>query len=182
MGEDAQVVLMGDFNARIGARMQTQPRSSPDDKVCARGTELLRYCAAYDLEVLNGTALHLPSTRNHYTSYQPNGSAVVDYAILSAALVEAQSVESFSVRPHYASRSDHAPLALVLALDWNPTPVVPGSGRRARPWAPPLPASASRADELLHEAVYKHVNPCGLLAQIYGEVSSTSDPVEVRIP
>ncbi|KAI1782430.1 hypothetical protein LXA43DRAFT_847840, partial [Ganoderma leucocontextum] len=106
------IVLLGDFNARTGARSQTRHRVSPDDRVCARGNDLLRLCESHNMEVVNGTATHLPSTRMRFTSYQPNGSSVIDYAIVSGHLVDEGALRSLSVRPHYPLRSDHAPLAL----------------------------------------------------------------------
>lgn len=79
------VIGLGDINGRTASRSSSAlvPRVSCDNTRDARGDWFMNMCADLDMIVLNGTSWDVcqPGT---WTSFQPMGTAVIDYAWLSA--------------------------------------------------------------------------------------------------
>lgn len=106
------VIALGDANARTGS-LSSHPeiytRSSPDHSICARGRELVKHCASANWQIVNGRS---PASMK-FTSYQGNGQAVVDYALVSSALM---SPNTSLFIPDDADWSDHTFLQLSVPL------------------------------------------------------------------
>lgn len=84
------LLWLGDLNARTADENTSQdwPRSSIDGgRICGRGRWLLERCEETNLIILNGTSKET-SSPGAYTSHQPGGSSVIDYAIANRAMVE----------------------------------------------------------------------------------------------
>ncbi|KAF8057020.1 hypothetical protein FPV67DRAFT_1381679, partial [Lyophyllum atratum] len=114
-------VLLGDLNARTGCLSpahQTLQRISSDEVVNRRGRDLLAAAQDFHLSILNGTRKedHSPG---RYTSFQPNGCAVVDYAVVtSASLASVGGLAVAAPTPHSDDAwADH--VQLVLSLNTN---------------------------------------------------------------
>ena len=90
-------MLIGDFNARVGERCCSIPRTSPDKGVTTRGRRILEMCEDLSFELLNGSALHKHESRDRFTSFQALGSTVIDLCLASASLIASGSVLSFAV-------------------------------------------------------------------------------------
>lgn len=125
------VLICGDLNARVGTLpdyiaqddhkflplFNTYPidknvmyRMSKDSKVDKRGKELLDFCKGYQLRILNGRTLG--DMQGNFTCYTPNGTSVVDYAVVSESALK--SILCFSVSDFIPTLSDcHC------RLDWE---------------------------------------------------------------
>ena len=118
---DADVLLVGDLNARTGnlnfnprkenwedvrqLNVEGKLRASMDPKVNSRGKKLLSMLSECNLSILNGNILG--DVFGDLTCLTYNGASVVYYVITSGA-VKAQ-VKSFKVLP-MTTYSDHKPL------------------------------------------------------------------------
>ena len=111
--QKGEVIIQGDLNARTGREkdfvnphlvdendnhkevenMGVIQRNSEDTIVNKRGEELLELCKSLDMVILNGRKAGDPWGK--MTSHQHNGSAVVDYVIVSVNLL--MKVGYFSV-------------------------------------------------------------------------------------
>ena len=97
LNEKGRVIMQGDFNARTACQpdyikqdkmddlfqisnvFQPLSRNSEDTKTCPRGVELLDFCKSFDYSLLNGRKTG--DIFGKYTSFQWNGSRVVDYVL-----------------------------------------------------------------------------------------------------
>ena len=124
--QKGEVIIQGDLNARTGREkdfvnphlvdendnhkevenMGVIQRNSEDTIVNKRGEELLELCKSLDMVILNGRKIGDPWGK--MTSHQSNGSAVVDYVIVSVNLL--REVGFFSVGEFSAWVSDHCHL------------------------------------------------------------------------
>ena len=130
-----EIIIQGDFNARIGTEkdsivhskyfdqdssitsintnsLHTLPRNSYDFTTNSRGTDLLDLCIASDLCIVNGRKIG--DTNGKFTCYTWNGSSVVDYVIASYATFE--KIIYCQVRDLIPSLSDHSALKYNLCL------------------------------------------------------------------
>jgi hypothetical protein len=119
-----QVVLTGDLNARTGLELdfvkedmatnipqdlqyvmdkQIPPRNSLDQTINSRGREILDLCISSRLRILNGRKIG--DTLGYYTCHKWNGSSVVDYALVSEALLD--KILYFQVSEYIGTISDH---------------------------------------------------------------------------
>ncbi|PPQ76461.1 hypothetical protein CVT26_012897 [Gymnopilus dilepis] len=115
------VLLMGDLNARTASRQAHHSplvRSSPDLTCDTRGNWVLQLCDDNDLQILNGSVFDLQGPQlgcgdgAGWTSFQPLGRSVIDYAIASQDMLE--MVDYVNVEHTLRYRSDHAPVFAVL--------------------------------------------------------------------
>ena len=138
LGEDiakfqqkGEVIIQGDLNARTGRekdfvnlhsierhtdyREEEEPgivqRNSEDTFINKRGEELLELCKSLNMVILNGRKIGDPWGK--MTSHQHNGSAVVDYAIVSGNLL--RDIGNFTVGDFSAWVSDHCHLLFNLS-------------------------------------------------------------------
>ena len=122
-----EVILQGDLNARTAQERdwvendkydpemspvsyELSPRSSLDKVLDPKGKELLDICKTNELCIVNGRKTG--DILGNFTSFQPNGSSVIDYGIVSQSLFE--SVLSFSVGNFKPWLSDHCPIHYVV--------------------------------------------------------------------
>ena len=144
------IVIQGDFNARTtNAKdfveydkhdklseidciefFDMPPRCSEDKTQNTNGKELLEICKAYNLCIINGrkTGDHL----GKFTSFQPGGNSVIDYAIVPQSMY--QNVLTFSVGDFYPWISDHCAIHLMIDIKENM-----GSGNEIPDDSPELP-------------------------------------------
>ena len=123
--EKGKIILQGDLNAHTGIKEDMiQPNKFDQDveinenfelpsrnsehtsSTNIRGDELLELCKAHNLVILNGRKTGDPWGK--ITSYQWNGTAVVDYVITSLDLFK--NITSFKVGDYSPWVSDHCPL------------------------------------------------------------------------
>lgn len=180
---------MGDMNARTGSKNTTLlSRRSNDAISCARGNTLLAFCEQQRLAILNGSQLDASTQRGTWTSYQPMGNAVVDYAIVSETMIPlVQSLAIVDI-PDY---SDHSLLALELTVEVTIIP--PHAPRRTRlpsardefilpvPRDPVTQAEVppSHLDSMLLQAIERRRKEGELCSDIYGVCYSRAKPISV---
>ncbi|OJT05542.1 hypothetical protein TRAPUB_3629 [Trametes pubescens] len=120
LAHDVLVLLIGDFNARIGNRGAALPRLSPDETMSTRGRALLQRCTDLSLQVVNGTTFQDAGTIGRRTSFQPGGSSVIDLALVSSSLLRTDNspaaISAFEVCEYAEGWSDHAALSLTLRV------------------------------------------------------------------
>ena len=132
--DKSRLILMGDFNARIGDRIERkriegdetvfdeiiedarwgmilEKRKSRDSVVNRLGKELLEFCKEKDLVVLNGRSLG--DQAGEFTCIETVGASVVDYFIVSLTVVGNLK----EMRVENRVESDHMPIVLVLNTD-----------------------------------------------------------------
>ena len=136
--EKGNIIIQGDLNARtgvkedlvqpnkfdqeteIGDNFEIPPRNSEDSSTSnIRGDELLQLYKAHNLVILNGRKTGDPWGK--VTSYQWNGTAVVDYVISSSYLFK--DITSFRVGDYSPWVSDHCPLFFELTSTKTPNNV-----------------------------------------------------------
>ncbi|KAJ7757275.1 hypothetical protein DFH07DRAFT_742271, partial [Mycena maculata] len=81
----------------------------------ARGTWLLETCEDSHLEILNGTSFE-GDAPGQFTSFQPNGRAVVNYALFSREFTSMLPPKVLRIIPVPAEWSDHVIIALFIPL------------------------------------------------------------------
>ena len=121
------VFLCGDFNARTGdlrteilhadiVEEQSTPlaalqNENPDDVKNFRGRNLIRFCSAHGLAIVNG--LHYNDTvfTGGFTCFPHNGGkSTVDYIICDIESLD--QVRSFEIFGSMSHSSDHLPIAV----------------------------------------------------------------------
>ncbi|KAJ7735418.1 hypothetical protein DFH07DRAFT_693341, partial [Mycena maculata] len=140
------VALMGDVNARTKqespASSKLQRVSSDDMPKDARGTWLLETCEDSLLEILNGTSIE-GDAPGAFTSFQPNGRAVVDYALFSREFIDMLPPKALQIIPVPGEWSDHAIIALFIPLPppsvHLPRVFIPNTPRILASLQPPTP-------------------------------------------
>ncbi len=87
----AYVILAGDFNACTNSyqseHSSLKRKSSDMAPISGHGCVLLQLAADSELHILNGLTWQTKSSQDRFTSFQPNGCAVVDYFLVSTALL-----------------------------------------------------------------------------------------------
>ncbi|KAI0715213.1 Endonuclease/exonuclease/phosphatase [Earliella scabrosa] len=178
--EGHRYMLIGDFNARMGERCGSIPRTSPDKVVSTRGRRVLEMCDDLSFELLNGSALHKHESRDRFTSFQALGNTVIDLCLASASLRARGRVLSFAVLERVVPWSDHAPLAVVIQVELQVA--TPPSSGAASKWSPfNWSKSKSCLDEKMESFLRDYVSPSGRLVGVYGQVSAVSNPVQVYV-
>ena len=122
-GNGGEILLQGDLNARTSNSIDTTKhdkydinievenfelplRTSADKELNSKGKELLDLCKTYSLCIINGRKTG--DILGNFTSFQPGGNGVVDYAIVSHGLFE--SILTFHVGGYKPWLSDHCPI------------------------------------------------------------------------
>ncbi|KAF7342021.1 RNA-directed DNA polymerase from mobile element jockey [Mycena venus] len=117
-----------DLNGRTGSDSPPSSilqRSSMDEvETNTRGTWILNTCEDSRMEILNGTRFEA-SPQGAFTSFQPGGMAVVDYALFSCDFLDLLPPNTIQIVPTPSSWSDHAILALHVTFPTTPTPNPP---------------------------------------------------------
>ena len=134
--QSGQILLMGDFNARISDApdyimndddeylpiyddytydQTIHTRYSQDKVIDSRGKHLLEICIGNKMRILNGRCLG--DTLGSYTCHTYNGSSVVDYAVASESLYK--NIIYFNVQKFDGCLSDHCLISLMLRIN-NP--------------------------------------------------------------
>lgn len=147
---DAFMIISGDFNSRIGPSNSTlaqqmnwhsddlippwfqTPRSSKDSVINSFAPYLINLCISSNVFILNGSkGRDIPG---EFTHLSPRGASVIDYALVSPALLPLLS--DFCVCPR--SESDHLPVALTLNIPFDPlvSPLPPPNPSRPYRWTP----------------------------------------------
>ncbi|KAJ7100125.1 hypothetical protein B0H15DRAFT_509146 [Mycena belliarum] len=170
------VAGIGDLNSRIGndaPPSSALKRWSSDDKPTnTRGTWLLNTCEDNRLEILNGTHVEV-SSPGAYTSFQPNGNAVVDYALFSRdfmSMVQSQSLQIFRAEDW----SDHAILSLTVIMPTATPDPLPRPMRISVPCMPRVCMPPTGLDLLVQETVSASKTDEESTQALYGSVLHTS--------
>ncbi|THG92752.1 hypothetical protein EW026_g8259 [Hermanssonia centrifuga] len=118
---DRQVLLAGDLNARTASAACSPShltRASPDDgPITGHGRFLLQLGGDYDLQILNGSLRQKSCTIPYFTSFQHNGTSVIDYMLVSPALLRQDPPLLFEVEIHHKKWSDHAAVNICLSIE-----------------------------------------------------------------
>ena len=132
MKNEGNILLLGDFNARIATKQATllsidsnhnplwldedlvlsnsYKRSSEDLIENLFGTELVKICNSQDLLIFNGV-MKWPNS-NQMTCIHGLGSSVVDYVIFDIPV--SNQIATFDLLNDHEPDSDHKPLTLTL--------------------------------------------------------------------
>ena len=112
-GDDARIIVGGDFNARTGENGSIEEeieiggkRKSKDKTINNEGKKLIQMTERAGLYLLNGN--HEGDEEGEYTYIGGNGRTVIDYVMCNAQARE--EVESLSVEER--TESDHLPLVV----------------------------------------------------------------------
>ncbi len=170
------VILGGDLNARTNAHQCEQScllRSSPDTApISGHGRVILQLAADNNLHILNGTSWQTRESLDLFTSFQPNGRAVVDYFLMSDAVLRSGKVISMTVTPHLPSWSDHALLCVHITLTQAVTSSQPRGG--ATESQVRVAMGNSPLDILLQNTLNKCQSQQQATAALYGPVRGVS--------
>lgn len=124
--ENSNIIVLGDFNARVGNLGSTLENSFQNDFLLsspytrhlkdgisnARGKSLFQICLDSDLVYLNGL---LPGdSEGNFTFVSSRGASIVDYIIVSKTILDSYICD-FSVNPVLGS--DHLPLTTNLVFE-----------------------------------------------------------------
>ena len=134
-GKNGDIIIQGDFNARTANTkdfveydkhdptadldclefFDIPPRCSEDKTHNTNGKELLDLCKTYNFCIVNGrkTGDHV----GNFTSFQPGGNSVIDYAIVSQCLY--QNVLTFRVGDFIPWISDHCAIHFSVDIKQN---------------------------------------------------------------
>jgi len=130
--EEGNVIILGDFNARIGEepsvvnavdveetedRRTVFPRKSQDKNKNREGMELLNTMNALNMVILNGI-----SGTAEFTCHQPRGSSVIDLACVDARILVCSSQFTVWDDEWSVDLSDHSLVSF--DLDIPPSPPV----------------------------------------------------------
>ncbi|KAF8166196.1 hypothetical protein BJ912DRAFT_1068014 [Pholiota molesta] len=125
---DKPTLLMGDLNARtaeLGPRHTVRKSADAERSPTSRGRSLITLCEDANMTLLNGIDRYGPNNTG-FTSHQPRGSAVVDYAIMSNQHLPL--IKRFEILAQDKLTSDHSALAvftnLPVTLDSQTTEVM----------------------------------------------------------
>uniref|UniRef100_T1J5B6 Reverse transcriptase domain-containing protein n=1 Tax=Strigamia maritima TaxID=126957 RepID=T1J5B6_STRMM len=111
----AQLLLIGDFNARIGRENVTNDeedaitRKSEDEVLNFEGKKLLTFCDNNALKILNGCCRG--DYTGKFTFIGALGASVIDYAIVKE--------DNPDIRLDVLARTESDHLPLVVTLDWS---------------------------------------------------------------
>ncbi|CDO70999.1 hypothetical protein BN946_scf184844.g3 [Trametes cinnabarina] len=169
------IVVLGDFNARVGCLSTGEPRQSPDGVASTRGRALLRAAATFHLHLLNGTRHQPAPCRDRFTSFQPAGSSVIDLALASHTLVDAAHI-CVQTLPPIARWSDHAPLVLTYVSQTVREPMPPRPRRTRPPPTESFPSTDARVDVLLQQILPPRETTTTTLEVLYGPANITVGP------
>ncbi|KAF7354570.1 Reverse transcriptase domain-containing protein [Mycena sanguinolenta] len=171
------VVVEGDLNGRVGDKTPAGAplgRCSLDPVVNTRGRWILRLCKDCGLTIVNGTVKE-EAFPGAFTSFQPLGRTVIDFALVSNALVDFLPDKSLRVRDA-ADWSDHSQL-------WFEVPV-----RGAKRYRVPKPKSIpiqlgpeTDLDRAAARLLTLSVSAEDAARQLYGPVTTQSDPISVYV-
>uniref|UniRef100_A0A6V7L853 Uncharacterized protein n=1 Tax=Bracon brevicornis TaxID=1563983 RepID=A0A6V7L853_9HYME len=141
--EGEKILLLGDWNARIGQQQcasgvmvdarEEWPRVSEDHRKDSEGEKLLEFGSCFNLVILNGV---LEGDRKGRATYLVSADSVLDIALASEELVETV-VTHLRVCPRLAS--DHLPVELCLSSVRAETQVHPetdGTAEERLVWDP----------------------------------------------
>ncbi|GBE82387.1 Ribonuclease H1 [Sparassis crispa] len=186
---DKPIIVAGDLNARIAALSPTNSdhiRQSPDvASLNSRGRRILQLCDDFDLDIVNGTSLQVPSSLHSFTSLQPAGSAIVDYVLASAPLD--RIVHSLDILPHRPEWTDHSALRLQLHHPTYSTELPAASNHKLKqhrqyshiPSSAMGPSPSTALDTILHKTLLAVETPEAALQRLYGPVYIDTPPVSV---
>lgn len=138
--DHGDIILAGDFNARVGIEpdficndcedpstnfinyspdITISSRNSEDKTILPRGRNLLELCIQSKLRILNGRKFG--DTLGRYTSFQPQGCSVVDYFIVSECLMK--KISLFHVHDYVGTMSDHCQISILLNVNYHVSPI-----------------------------------------------------------
>ena len=114
------LIILGDFNCRIGSEninimrgdedKRGDCRNSKDKILNAEGRELLSFCEAFELEIMNGK--YGDDINGELTYINGNGCSVIDFVICTQDII--QVIRGFTVLDRVESH--HSPIKLTLDI------------------------------------------------------------------
>lgn len=197
--QNKMLMVVGDCNARTGSlssRPSAFPRTSVDPTEDTRGRWFVDECAENDLLILNGSCFDgtvITDNDSGWTSFQPNGRAVIDYVAVSVRFLA--KIREFAV-VNLTSWSDHAFLSLCVVSDSSTKALrdarhrpcrthFSSQSKRRSPFTalppmdclpPELQGPPSLLDSLYSELVTKVDDEVNLTKTLYGDHASRGKP------
>jgi exonuclease III len=173
------ILLLGDLNARtaeLGPHDTVRKSADAERPSSSRGRSLIALCEDANMTMLNGISSFGPNNAG-FTSHQPRGSAVVDYAIMS--IEHLPMIKRFEILAQDISTSDHSALAvftnLPVTLDSHATEVICRKKVRVS-----LPQD-TELDRMFIETLNTKITDEMIMMEIYGGVIADTPPTEVYI-
>jgi ribonuclease HI len=153
-------------------------QSSPDNTTNTRGTWLLRSCSDLSLHILNSLP-GVKGSHNAFTSFQPLGNSVIDYAIANALALP--MVYELTVERVQAEWSDHATLVLHITLPpTTATDITCEHVPNSHTLTPRLPDDTV-LDRLLIDTIKSIPDKSEKQMDMYGQVWFDTNPVLVWV-
>lgn len=172
-------LLIGDFNACVGQMENTLACQSPDtNPPNERGMRLLELCRDLELEIVSGSSFQTPDSCTQFTSFQHNGSTVIDLVLAASALLDAGQLSSMTVYEPLPTWSDHAPLSVTLHGWHLPHPHTPLQTLPSQA-APGPQLLETQVDRVLSMLLQTYAQPRGTANDIYGVVRASDAPISV---
>ena len=173
------IFILGDINGHTASAvpfMGSDICQSQNGLLNTRGHWLLRLCMDYSLHILNGLN-KIEGQHDSFTSFQPGGSSVIDYALCCHDGIE--MIKDLNVLPNEQETSDHAALVLRLMIPSGSCLSQLQVKATRRKFVPrPLPAD-TELDCFLIEVVDSKASGAELTALLYGLVFFDTNPVTV---
>ncbi|KAJ7061886.1 hypothetical protein C8F01DRAFT_1231043 [Mycena amicta] len=178
------VIILADINGRIGVLQVPDcngiwPRTSEDETENARGLELLDECNSNEACIVNGTTLETTSP-GRYTSWQPNGESMIDYAIVSRELMS--KVRRLHIETPCADPADEWSDHMRICLTMDASIIEARRRPQWRPTAPRPDFSGNQDVDMEYQAVMDaREDPEQALKSLWGTVSAQSSRVHVYV-
>ncbi|PSR71854.1 hypothetical protein PHLCEN_2v12270 [Hermanssonia centrifuga] len=182
---DNLVLLAGDLNARTNTQqplVKHFSRTSPDKAaVSGHGRFVLQLGSDCDLQILNGSLLQNPPSLHLFTSFQPNGRAVIDYFLASSALLQSGLIQEMDIHHLTPGWSDHAMVTLSLSGPPSECPRRSVEGRIGGTSARvSMPVGSGPLDILLQDTLKGSQSLDEALSELYGPVQADSAFMKVH--
>lgn len=181
LAEDTPVILLGDFNARVGCLTAGLLRTSPDPTANTRGRQVVELCSDLSLQILNGTATQSRASLPRFTSFQPGGTSVIDLALVSESLLASQVLSAFEICDHAKDWSDHAALSLTVRVAADLVRDLPRRRSTRARTRVPKPLLSSKIDDALRDTLLPLRNKLSPLASHYGSPWMNGRPLQVYL-
>lgn len=175
---DQAIIVMGDFNGRTASRSGrfSAERSSTDLTLNSRGHWILKSCMDFSLHILNGSSA-VPGSHDGFTSFQPGGCSVIDYALANDLAIE--RIQHLTVGCHEPFWSDHAPLRLCISAPLDAFNSSASLSRSHKKQLPPSLPEISSLDRLLIHVLDSKVSDSDLFCRLYGDVYFDTPPITI---
>ncbi|KAJ6577963.1 hypothetical protein B0H19DRAFT_1062526 [Mycena capillaripes] len=153
---------------RGGSQVIQHISADVNKPILTRGTTLVRMCEDHNLKILNGNSTLGPNNSG-YTSFQPQGETVVNYAIANSTAIS--QIKSFKILKHDPGQSDHCALVLELrpkAIKWKPSSMPQAINTHNQPHTIGKLPNATELDRLFITMLNSKLMPQQKITKLFG--------------